>query len=254
MSKTVRPWDVDQAWLLPPSIDDFVPAGHPAHLGRDLVRETRDLGAVMAAYDEPRGNPPYHPAMMVALLLHAYRQGVYSSRRIARALEERLDFMAVSAPQRPDFRTISDFRKRHLEALAGLFGQVLRLCRAAGLVELGHVALDGTKLKANASKHKAMSSRRMVVSHRVRARPSAARELDRPAARPRRRLSRLPASPTAVCAPVALKRARAPRPLAFAACPARRWSSSRPTCSLSPATEPDRGTDCAPAPPICTYP
>jgi transposase len=147
---------------LPPSIDDFVPAGHPAHLVRDLVRETLDLAAVMAAYDEPRGQPPYHPAMMVAVLLYAYSQGVYSSRRIARALEERLDFMAVSALERPDFRTISDFRKRHLGALAGLFGQVLKLCREAGLVELGHVALDGTKLKANASKHKAMSYGRMV--------------------------------------------------------------------------------------------
>jgi transposase len=162
MSKSFRPWKVDQAWLLPPSIDDFVPAGHPAHLVRDLVRETLDLAAVMAAYDEPRGQPPYHPAMMVAVLLYAYSQGVYSSRRIARALEERLDFMAVSALERPDFRTISDFRKRHLGALAGLFGQVLKLCREAGLVELGHVALDGTKLKANASKHKAMSYGRMV--------------------------------------------------------------------------------------------
>lgn len=162
MSKTFRPWNVDQAWLLPPALDDFVPAGHPAHLVRDLVRTSLDLDAVMAAYDEPRGQPPYHPAMMVAVLLYAYSQGVYSSRRIARALEERLDFMAVSALERPDFRTISDFRKRHLEALAGLFGQVLDLCREAGLVSLGHVALDGTKLKANASKHKAMSYGRMV--------------------------------------------------------------------------------------------
>lgn len=162
MSKTFRPWNVDQVWLLPPRVDDFLPAGHPAHLVRDLVRETLDLGAILAAYDEPRGYPPYHPAMMVAILLYAYSQGVYSSRRIARALEERLDFMAVSALQRPDFRTISDFRKRHLAALAGLFGQVLGLCREAGLVELGHVALDGTKLKANASKHKAMSYGRMT--------------------------------------------------------------------------------------------
>ncbi len=162
MTRTFRPWNVDQAWLLPPSLDDFVPAGHPAHLVRDLVRTSLDLDAVMAVYDEPRGYPPYHPAMMVAALLYAYSQGVYSSRRIARALEERLDFMAVSALQRPDFRTISDFRKRHLEALAGLFGQILALCREAGLVELGHVALDGTKLKANASKHKAMSYGRMV--------------------------------------------------------------------------------------------
>ena len=162
MSKTFRPWNVDQVWLLPPSVDEFVPAGHPAHLVRDLVRETLDLGEVWTAYDEPRGYPPYHPAMMVALLLYAYSRGVYSSRQIARACEERLDFMAVTALQRPDFRTISDFRKRHLSALAGLFGQVLGLCREAGLVELGHVALDGTKIKAHASKHKAMSYGRMV--------------------------------------------------------------------------------------------
>jgi hypothetical protein len=99
--------------------------------------------------------------MMVALLLYAYTQGLYASRRIARACEERLDVMAVTGLQRPDFRTISDFRQRHLEALAGLFAQVLCLCRAAGLVKLGHVALDGTKIKANASKHKAMSYGRM---------------------------------------------------------------------------------------------
>jgi len=164
MSKTFRAWDVDQEWLLPASVHDFVPAGHAAHLIRDVVRETLDLGEIMAAYDEPRGHPPYHPAMMVALLLYAYTQGVYSSRRIARACEERLDFMAVTALARPDFRTISDFRKRHLAALAGLFLQVLALCRQAGLVRLGHVALDGTKIKANASKHKAMSYGRMAAA------------------------------------------------------------------------------------------
>ena len=100
--------------------------------------------------------------MMVALLLYAYSVGIYSSRRIAKACEERVDFMAVTAMRKPDFRTVSDFRKRHLGALSGLFAQVLRLCRRAGLVKLGHVALDGTKIKANASKHKAMSYGRMV--------------------------------------------------------------------------------------------
>src|ERR1700678_4604101 len=115
----------------------------------------------MDSYDEERGFPPYHPGMMVALLLYAYSQGVYSSRRIARGCEERLDFAAVTGMQHPDFRTISEFRKRHLAALSGLFRQVLKLCREAGLVKLGHVALDGTKIKANASKHKAMSYERM---------------------------------------------------------------------------------------------
>jgi transposase len=161
MSKTFRAWDVDQVWLLPPSVHDFVPAGHPAHLVRELVRAGLDLSAILADYDEARGQPPYHPAMMVALLLYACTQGLYASRRIARACEERLDVIAVTGMQRPDFRTISDFRKRHLAALAELFVQVLRLCRAAGLVKLGHVALDGTKIQANASKHKAMSYRRM---------------------------------------------------------------------------------------------
>lgn len=161
MSKTYRPWDVDQTLLLPPSVHELVPAGHLAHFVRDLVRDTLDLSAVLSQYREERGYPPYHPAMMTALLLYAYCQGVYSSRRIATACEQRVDFMAVTALQKPDFRTISDFRKRHLPALGALFGQVLSLCEQAGLVKLGHVALDGTKIKANASKHKAMSYGRM---------------------------------------------------------------------------------------------
>src|SRR6516164_8701426 len=164
MSKTFRPWDVDQVWLLPPSIEDLVPAGHVAHFVRDTVRNGLDLSAIMAVYDEDRGYPPYHPGMMTALLLYGYSQGIYSSRRIAKACEERLDFAALTGLQRPDFRTIAEFRKRHLAALSGLFVQVLGLCRAAGLVKLGHVALDGTKIRANASKHKAMSYGRMPAA------------------------------------------------------------------------------------------
>jgi transposase len=164
MSKTFRPWHIDDVWLLPASIHDFVPAGHVAHFIRDTVREGLDLGALLASYDDERGYPPYQPAMMTALLLYAYSQGIYSSRRIARACEERVDFMAVTGLNKPDFRTISEFRRRHLEALKGLFQQVLRLCRQAGLVKLGHVALDGTKIKANASKHKAMSYGRMKTA------------------------------------------------------------------------------------------
>ena len=142
-------------------MQEFVPEGHAAHLVRDIVAEELDLSAILAAYTEPRGYPPFHPAMMVAQLLDAYSRGVYSSRRIARACEERLDFQAVTALNRPDFRTISEFRRRHLAALAALFVQVLTLCRRAGLVGLNHVAVDGTKLRANASKHKAMSYARM---------------------------------------------------------------------------------------------
>ena len=161
MSKSFRSWDVEQPLLLPPSVQELVPAGHLAHFVRDTVRESLELSAILDDYSEERGYPPYHPVMMTALLLYAYCQGIYSSRRIARACEERVDFMAVTARQKPDFRTISAFRKRHLRALGALFGQVLGLCEAAGLVKLGHVALDGTKVHANASKHKAMSYGRM---------------------------------------------------------------------------------------------
>ena len=164
MSKTFRSWDVDQSWLLPPSVHEFVPVGHPAHFVRDTVREGLDLSAILGTYDEERGYPPYHPGMMVALLLYGYSRGVYSSRRLAQACEERVDFMAVTGLNRPDFRTISDFRLRHLAALSDLFVQVLRLCQSAGLVKLGHVAVDGTKLKASASRHKAMSYGRMKQS------------------------------------------------------------------------------------------
>jgi transposase len=164
MSKTFRSWDVDQGWLLPPSVQEFVPAGHLAHFVRDTVREGLDLSAVRGVYEVDRGQPPYDPGMMVALLLYGYSRGVYSSRRLAQGCEERVDFMAVTGLNRPDFRTISEFRRRHLAALSGLFVQVLKLCQAAGLVKLGHVAVDGTKLKANASRHKAMSYGRMKTA------------------------------------------------------------------------------------------
>jgi len=157
MPKTFREWKVEQAWLLPPSVGELVPPGDPSHFVRDLVRDELDLDAIFDTYSEERGYPPYHPAMMIALLLYAFTQGIYSSRRIARACVTRVDFMAVTAMQQPDFRTISDFRLRHLKALGALFGQVLKLCQKAKMVKLGHVALDGTKVKANASKHKAMS-------------------------------------------------------------------------------------------------
>ncbi len=161
MTKRFRPWDPKQKWLLPPEITEFIPEGHPAHFVRDLVVEQLDLSQILDSYDEERGYPPFHPAMMVALLLYAYTQGVFSSRKIAKACIERMDFAAVTGFQKPDFRTIGLFRRRHLGALAGLFQQVLVLCRRAGLVTLGHVALDGTKVKANANKHKAMSYDRM---------------------------------------------------------------------------------------------
>lgn len=161
MSKTFRAWRLDEQLLLPPSVEDFVPRDHLSRFVVSLVRESLDLRAIYAAYLGEKGQPPYDPRMMVALLLYAYAVGLYSSRRIARACAERTDFLMIVALDAPDFRTISEFRRRHLAALSQLFVQVLRLAERAGLVKLGHVALDGTKIKANASKHKAMSYERM---------------------------------------------------------------------------------------------
>ena len=143
MSKTFRPWTIDQPLLLPPSVQDFVGEDHLARFILALVLEPLDLGEIEAAYASERGQPPFDPAMMTALLLYGYCNGVYSSRRIAKAARERVDFMSIVGLDPPDFRTVSDFRKRHLKALSGLFGQVLKLCEQAGLVKLGHVALEG---------------------------------------------------------------------------------------------------------------
>jgi transposase len=161
MSKEFRPWKIDEVQLLPPSVQDYVPQDHVSRLIVSLVKESLDLSAILGSYRSGLGQPPFDPRMMTALLLHGYASGIYSSRRIARATVERADFMMIVAGDPPDFRTISEFRRRHLKALADLFVQVLKLAEKAGLVKLGHVALDGTKIKANASKHKAMSYDRM---------------------------------------------------------------------------------------------
>ena len=161
MSKTFRPWKIDEPLFLPPTVQDFVGPGHLARFVLSLVREAIDLSRITGTYGSERGQPPFDPIMMTALLLYAYCCGIYSSRRIAKACRERVDFMSIVGLDAPDFRTISDFRKRHLQALGALFTQVVHLCEKAGLVKLGHVALDGTKVKANASKHKAMSYGRM---------------------------------------------------------------------------------------------
>ena len=154
MSKEFRPWKIDEAQLLPPSTQDYVPPGHLSRLIVALVREELDLSAIAASYRSVLGQPPFDPRMMTALLLHGYASGVYSSRRIAKAAVERVDFMMIVAGDPPDFRTIAEFRKRHLEGLAALFVQVLRLAEKAGLVKLGHVALDGTKIRASASRRR----------------------------------------------------------------------------------------------------
>src|ERR1700728_4856658 len=161
MSKHFRPWKIDETHLLPPSVGDYVAEDHLSRLIVSLVRESSDRSEIAGSYTSGLGQPPFDPQMMTGLLLHSYASGLYSSRRIARATVERADFMMIVAGDPPDFRTISDFRKRHLKALAALFVQVLKLAEKAGLVKLGHVALDGTKIKANASKHKTMSYDRM---------------------------------------------------------------------------------------------
>jgi transposase len=158
--KTFRPYQPDQMLLLPPSIEEWLPEGHLARFVRE-VAATLDLSAIEGTYAEERGYPPYHPRLMVTLLLYAYSTGTYSSRRMAGKLEDDVAFRYLAAGNAPDFRTLSDFRKTHGVALKGLFVQVLKLCAEAGLVKLGRVAVDGTKVKANASKHKAMSYARM---------------------------------------------------------------------------------------------
>lgn len=162
MSKTYRPYEPEQMLLLPPSLKDWLPAGHLAHFISSVV-ETLDLSPILSTYEaEERGYPPYHPTMLVKVIVYGYCIGVASSRKMQRRLEEDVAFRMLAANNRPDFRTIAEFRRRHLRALDELFLAVLRLCQEAGLVRLGHVAFDGTKMKANASKHKAMSYARMT--------------------------------------------------------------------------------------------
>jgi len=161
MSKTYRPYEPEQLLLLPPSVKDWLPVGHLAHFVSDVI-DNINLAAITSVYEkEERGYPPYHPGMMTKVLVYAYCSGVASSRKIARRLVEDVAFRMLAAGNTPDFRTVSDFRKTHLKALCGLFVQVLRMCQKAGMVKMGHIALDGTKIKANASKHKAMSYERM---------------------------------------------------------------------------------------------
>jgi transposase len=178
MSAPFRPYEPEQAFVFPPSPRDWLPPDHLAFFVMDVVASL-NLREILAYYDfEPivdehgqvvgrrekssRGHPAYDPRMMTALLVYAYVTGTPSSRQIERKCVEDVAFRVVSGNQKPDHDTVATFRKVHLSALAGLFLQVLKLCQKTGLVKLGHVALDGTKVKANASKHKAMSYGRMV--------------------------------------------------------------------------------------------
>jgi transposase len=166
MAKTYRPYLPEQDFLLPPSPRDWLPEDHLAYFVSDLVDQL-DLSAITTTYEgEERGYPPYHPVMLTKVLVYGYCVGVFSSRRIHRRLSEDVAFRVLAAGNAPDFRTIGDFRKRHLAALQGFFEQVLRLARELGAPRVGRVAIDGSKVQANASKHKAMSFGRMREKER----------------------------------------------------------------------------------------
>src|SRR5205809_612605 len=162
MTKCFLDDEIDQSLMMPPSLHDWLPEDHLARFVADLV-PSLDLSEFYASYEEKdgRGQAAYHPVMMVRLLIYGYCIGVVSSRQIEKRTYEDVAFRYLSADEHPDHTTINEFRKRHLKALAGLFLQALQLCQSAGLVKMGHVALDGTKKQANASKHKAMSYGRM---------------------------------------------------------------------------------------------
>ena len=167
MAKGFLPYDLNQRLLLPPDLREWLPEKHLALFVSDVV-DILDLSAILDSYrkDDDRGRSGYHPVMMVKLLVYGYCIGKASSRKIEKATYEEVAFRVLAGDQHPDHDCIAAFRKRHLAALAGLFVQVLRLCQKAGLVKLGHVAIDGTKIKANASKHKAMSYERMTETEK----------------------------------------------------------------------------------------
>lgn len=160
--KRYRPWSPKQSFLLPPSPLEWLPEGHLAYFLLDVV-EQLDLSEIERAIHakDPRGNRPYSPAMMTVLLIYAYCVGIFSSRKIERAIYEDVAFRVLAGGEQPHFTTLNEFRKTHLRAFAGLFRQVLDLCQRSGLVKLGQVAIDGTKIQGNASRHKAMSYERM---------------------------------------------------------------------------------------------
>lgn len=167
VDKTFRVFDPGQNLLLPPSLDEWLPADHMARFIADLVDEHLDLSRIHAGYTEGRGAPPYDPRLMVRILVYGYTTGVRSSRKLEAACVDVVAFRWLAAGTAPDYRSIARFRKRHLSALGHLFVQALALCQAAGMVKLGQVALDGTKLRANASRRKAMSYARMSEKEKI---------------------------------------------------------------------------------------
>lgn len=161
MGKTYRPYEPDQLFLMPPSLADWLPADHMVYFLREIL-DTIDLSPISSVYeDEERGYPPYHPKAVTGILVYGYCNGITSSRKLAKHCQEDVAFRVLAANNQPDHRTISDFRKIHLSSLEHVFVEILQLCQKAGLVKFGHISLDGTKIKANASKHKAMSYGRM---------------------------------------------------------------------------------------------
>src|SRR5229473_837314 len=168
MGKSYRGYHPEQDFLLPPSLREWLPENHLVYFVSDVV-DNLNLSALDAVYgDEQRGQPPYDPRMMTKVLVYGYCVGVFSSRRIERRLAEDVGFRVLAAGNAPNFRTIADFRKLHLATLAGLFEEVLKIALEAGALKLGRVALDGTKVQANASKHKALSYGRMQERERQR--------------------------------------------------------------------------------------
>src|SRR5437867_10486706 len=166
MAKTYRPYVPEQDLLLPPSLREWLPEDHLVFFVSNLLDQLELRAITPSTEAEKRGCPPYHPVMLTKVLVYAYCVGVFSSRRIQRRLVEDVAFRVLAAGNEPDFRTIADFRKTHLTALRGFFEQVLRLARELGAPRVGRVAVDGSKVKANASKHKAMSYGRMREKQR----------------------------------------------------------------------------------------
>jgi len=162
VDKTFRAYDPDQVFLMPPALGEWLPEDHLARFVSELVDETVDLEPFLASYTEGRGFPPYDPRLMLKLLIYGYVTGVRSSRKIEARCHDDVAFRFLAANAAPDQRSIARFRRRHLDALKGLFLESLLLCRKAGMVRLGRVALDGTKVRANASRRKAMSYKRMT--------------------------------------------------------------------------------------------
>ena len=163
--KKFRPYQPDQQMILPPSINDWLPKDHVVYFIDEIVDEM-DLGEIYASYDDPRGQPPYEPKMMVKVLIYGYMKGVRSSRKLERALHEDVGFRVLSCNQQPNFWTIAAFRRRHHEALGDLLSQTVLLADKADLLKLEHVSVDGTKIKANASRHSVMSYGRMKTEEK----------------------------------------------------------------------------------------